>query len=556
MIVRESVTEKTDMRSITPFLKWAGGKRWLVPELPRLIPAYIGTYFEPFLGSGAAFFSLRPHRAVLSDSNAELIDVYFTIAREAKEVSRLLRFHHRQHCEQHYYKVRASKPRRMATKAARFIYLNRVCWNGLYRVNKQGEFNVPIGTKTSVILDSDDFEAVAKLLLGKKLLCRAQSTLDEPFSIDLKCVKVCQPIGDFYIAAIDAATLIQITFSDVRHMVEREVDMYLGIQREVDKKRVADIAKYVNTRDACFPTAVILAVDGQCAEYDDARGVLTLKAVLNPDEGQSRINKIQIAKVLDGQHRIEGLRDLGAENRPFDVNVSIFVEMDAESQAYLFSKVNLAQTKVKKSLVYDLFDYAHSRSPQKTCHNLAVALDSTDRSPFYQKIKRLGVATDGRFGETLTQSTFVEALLPYLSSDPVKDRDIYLRGHTPKHADADELVDLIFRNMFIDEKDVDIGRVLFNFFEAARKRWEEAWNRGGKGFILNRTNGFRALMRVLKPAYLYYTVPGGVPSMDEFFSLFEKCRLQDGDFNTDNYKPGTSGETKLFYDIATDMEII
>ena len=153
-----------------PFLKWAGGKRWLLPLSRAMKDLEISTYYEPFLGSGAMFFGAIPQRAVLSDTNAELIGTYKAIAADWKTVEKLLAEHDRQHCKEHYYAVRSSSPSSSAERAARFIYLNRVCWNGLYRVNRQGVFNVPLGSKTSAVLDSDNFAATARLLQGAKLL--------------------------------------------------------------------------------------------------------------------------------------------------------------------------------------------------------------------------------------------------------------------------------------------------------------------------------------------------------------------------------------------------
>lgn len=385
---------------------------------------------------------------------------------------------------------------------------------------------------------------------------RRQSTLDEDFSIDLECVRVSQPIGDFYITAIDSAILRQITYSDVRKLRgDREIDEYLGIQREVNPKRVKEIGKYVNTVDACFPTAVILAVPGRCAEYDEQKRILTLKSDLDVEADENRIDKTQIARVLDGQHRIEGLHALESGHPPFQINVSIFVEMDIESQAYLFSVVNLAQTKVSKSLVYDLFEYSKARSPQKTAHSIAVALDRDPTSPFFESIKRLGVATKGRFTETLTQATFVEALLPYLTPDAVKDRDTYLRGHKPIKPDARELERCFFRSMFLEERDLDIAEVIYNFFSAAAKRWPQAWNSGGTGAMLKKTNGFKGLMRLLKPAYFYFGTAGDVITEAQFKELFDRAKITDAEFNVDNFKPGTSGETALFYRLAGEMRL-
>lgn len=385
---------------------------------------------------------------------------------------------------------------------------------------------------------------------------KIQSVLEEHFEIELPCVRVSQPIGDFYIASIDSAILGQITYADVRRLTEdREVDRYLGIQREVNPKRVKEIGEYVNTIDACFPTAVILAVPGRCASYDSNRRILTLKTALEGDESE-KIDRLQIARVLDGQHRIEGLKSLRSGHLNFEVNVSVFIDMDIESQAYLFSVVNLAQTKVNKSLVYDLFEFSRARSPQKSAHQIAVALDRDPKSAFFKRIKRLGVATRGRFTETLTQATFVQALLPYISKDPVEDRDLFLRGKSPNPADATELKVTIFRNMFLSEKELEIADIIFHYFDAVRERWPNAWESGGDGVILNKTNGFKALMRLLRPLYLHLARPGDVVQMGPFLTMLKKSKLQDSDLNTDNFKPGTSGEMALFRSLQNDLGLL
>ncbi len=156
--------------SITPFLRWAGGKRWLTKRLIDLTPEFTGTYFEPFLGSAAIFFSRQPKHAVLSDKNQALIETYQAIKSDFSKVEKHLRVHAANHSTEHYYAVRAANYRTPHTRAAQFIYLNRTCWNGLYRVNKQGVFNVPIGTKQTVIYENESFQAVSELLKNSDIL--------------------------------------------------------------------------------------------------------------------------------------------------------------------------------------------------------------------------------------------------------------------------------------------------------------------------------------------------------------------------------------------------
>lgn len=159
----------SDNQIVLPFLKWAGGKRWLVSSYPDLLKIPFKRYIEPFLGSGAIFFHLAPRKAILADRNQELIEAYQVIKDDWELVLHELRKHQKNHSKQYYYAIRQSKPRTPHTRAARFIYLNRTCWNGLYRVNLRGEFNVPIGTKSSVLLDTDDFGSISKLLVNVEL---------------------------------------------------------------------------------------------------------------------------------------------------------------------------------------------------------------------------------------------------------------------------------------------------------------------------------------------------------------------------------------------------
>jgi DNA adenine methylase len=154
-----------------PFLKWAGGKRWLIQRFPDLIPSDIQNYFEPFLGSGAVYFHVRPFGGTISDLNEDLVATYLALRDDPNAVKTALEKHSKKHSDEYYYEVRASKPTKTSSRAARLIYLNRTCWNGLYRVNKKGQFNVPRGTKNSVLLPSDDFTAVSAQLKSINIDC-------------------------------------------------------------------------------------------------------------------------------------------------------------------------------------------------------------------------------------------------------------------------------------------------------------------------------------------------------------------------------------------------
>ncbi len=128
-------------------------------------------YVEPFLGGGAGFFAIRPERALLSDVNPEVVQLYEVLRYHSEELMQALARHQLDHSKAYYYDVRASSPNTRLDAAARTLYLNRTCWNGLYRLNLRGEFNVPIGTKNTVVLPTDDFRLAASLLRNVVLIC-------------------------------------------------------------------------------------------------------------------------------------------------------------------------------------------------------------------------------------------------------------------------------------------------------------------------------------------------------------------------------------------------
>lgn len=176
----------SERAGLTPFLKWAGGKRWFTSGHWDVFPKEFNRYVEPFLGSAAVFFHLRPESAVLSDLNAELVNTYKVVRNRRLKLESAIAVHARAHSEKYYYAVRKASLTCDVERAARFIYLNRTCWNGLYRVNQKGQFNVPIGTKDQVLLATDDFKALAKQLKGATLhAVDFEKTIDQAGTGDL-----------------------------------------------------------------------------------------------------------------------------------------------------------------------------------------------------------------------------------------------------------------------------------------------------------------------------------------------------------------------------------
>lgn len=161
----------------TPVLKWAGGKGRLLPALHKHLPPTWGKYYEPFVGGGAMFFSLTPKRASLSDANADLVTTYRVVRDDVDALIAQLKIHKARHCAVHYLDTRAAWNRERQTwpdvvRAATFIYLNKTCYNGLWRVNKAGHFNVPIGRYIDPpICDEEGLQAASAALAETAITC-------------------------------------------------------------------------------------------------------------------------------------------------------------------------------------------------------------------------------------------------------------------------------------------------------------------------------------------------------------------------------------------------
>lgn len=155
-----------------PFLKWAGGKTQLLKNIRELYPSNINTYYEPFIGGGAVFFDLAPDKYLISDSNPELINAYKMVASKPDEIIHQLT--NMKNTSEFFYKLRSLKYKDLdnITAAARTIYLNRTCFNGLYRVNKNGEFNVPYGNyKNPDFIQKERIIDCSKLLKSRSIKC-------------------------------------------------------------------------------------------------------------------------------------------------------------------------------------------------------------------------------------------------------------------------------------------------------------------------------------------------------------------------------------------------
>jgi DNA adenine methylase len=244
-----------------PFLRWAGGKRWLINDLHRFLPKNgFKQYHEPFIGGGAIFFNLSPESAYVSDLNVELIETYSSIQQEVEEVIDELRKF--KNSKEEYYKIRNQKFRRSSKKAARFIYLNQTSFNGIYRVNLKGEYNVPYGYRDKYKFDFDNIRNASNILKDTKIgaddfHCITRNVqkgdlvfLDPPYTVAhndngfikynqkifsledqyrlAKTIEEIKEIGAYYILTNAAHTTIREIFSNSDNVIEAKRNSVIG----------------------------------------------------------------------------------------------------------------------------------------------------------------------------------------------------------------------------------------------------------------------------------------------------------------------------------------
>jgi DGQHR domain-containing protein len=375
------------------------------------------------------------------------------------------------------------------------------------------------------------------------------------YIVDIPFIEVNQPIGRFYVASMKCKDILEIARFDIRRIERDEtndIDNYFGIQRKPSPNRLKEISEYVKFVDATFPNNIVIAIKSLQSEVSDEK-IRNIKV----ENGKLSIRRNEmIAQIIDGQHRLLGLQKAIDDNplfsdnlkEDFELPVTIYVDMDIENQSMVFATINKAQTKVNKSLVYDLYDLAITRSPYRTAHNIVRVLNENNKSPLKNKIKMLGVADDN-LNETIAQATIVECIVKYISKNGLKDRDDLKRKVRLEIGNDKKL---FFRNWFIQEKDLLIARTLLNYFLSIQDKWETAWNSNS---IIVKSTGIIAFMNLLSDLIKDKQFTEEEFSKELFDKIFSNVQINDADFNNDNYPSGGIGQSKLRKELLEQIKI-
>lgn len=284
-------------------------------------------------------------------------------------------------------------------------------------------------------------------------------------------IEIKQPIGSFYFGKMMAEDLIQI--KTVKRVQEGS-----GVQRLLKTDRVKAVSLFCEDPDATFPTPIILSVKSADMELVDTNDYVS---VFSYD------NTMSIAEILDGQHRVEGIERSALKE--IELPIVVMFDLTEEQKAYVFSTINGTQERVNPSVIYELFKLSTGRSPLKTCHEIARALNADQHSPCFRRLKMLEKREF--VTETISQNTFVKCLCSLITSTPQKDAIEIKKGN-----DVCVNENLAFSIYFKEKQDAVILKILLNYFNAVNNVFNDEWN-DPKRYILSKTVGFSALMEAL-----------------------------------------------------------
>ncbi|MGI2112008.1 DGQHR domain-containing protein [Shewanella frigidimarina] len=338
-----------------------------------------------------------------------------------------------------------------------------------------------------------------------------------------KYLSVKQPIGDFYITSLEASVLAKIADATARG---EHPD---AVQREQSKNRIKEISEYCSDTDATFPTPVIISID------------MNSNVRLDEDFIYFDENDI-IGDVIDGQHRLEGLKKSSYIN-DFQLPVVFMFNLEPYQKAYVFSIINSKQTKVNMSLIYDLFALSKTRSPYKTCHEIARALNKESKSPFNRRLKMLGKKENDQELASLSQGTFIKYFLELITKNPDKDsRDI------KREITLEDNSNLPLRKYFISEEDPVIHKIIFNLFAAVESVFHREWN-DPDNYILSKPIGFGAIIKIF-PEIFKVGHDNGDLSQEFFEDVFQKIQSNlVKEVTSANYGSNEQARSKLAADL-------
>lgn len=350
----------------------------------------------------------------------------------------------------------------------------------------------------------------------------------------LEYIEINQPIGTMYLVKLPASIVSQIAATQTRKAYnDNQTEGYIGIQRKLEDNRVKAIANYYKSRDAMFPTPIILSAPSKYFVIDEDTKTITVSR-----EGI-------YCSIIDGQHRIEGIKASGLMDK-FELLVEFVFDTDPARDAYLFSIINGNQKPVSKSLIYDLFGVSKARTVEKLCNKVMRELNTNEKSLMMGRIKMLGYKDEFSPNGVVSQARLVDELIKYITDDVNRDNYDLEVGNYLKQLNPEKY---IFRESFINDDDEEIiykNIIFFNNWLESIDRWKTKEN--SEKSILEKSLGFSAAYRLL--SVLYNDIDDYQLKLNKIIKSFFFFKL-----NEKTYSSSESGIVDLLYTlIAIGMQ--
>ena len=367
--------------------------------------------------------------------------------------------------------------------------------------------------------------------------------------MEVKAIKVVQPLGEFYISKIKAGDLLKISTSSVARY-DKDGNLR-GNQRPLNEKRLKAIANFIMSDEMSFPTSILIAanIDKDGRIIEDIGHRWDVRQTSSPDIYNLIIPDEVSSLVIDGQHRLNAFKYTDANCLDIELVCSIFVDLPNPYQAYLFATINGNQKRVNKSLALELFGFDVDNEPQNTWspEKLAVYItrrfNFTKESPLYQKIKLAPLFYEleemvNKDKWLLSTAAMVEGIMSLISSNPQKDRDLLAMKKNSIWSDKTRGVlpngKPVLRYLYLASKDDELYSVLEKYFLSVKTiLWENATN----GSVILKTIGISVLFDILKNIL---EVDGIQESYDSYIN-----KIRDVNYSSHYFALSGGGKTKL-----------
>ncbi|MFD2262827.1 DGQHR domain-containing protein [Lacibacterium aquatile] len=376
------------------------------------------------------------------------------------------------------------------------------------------------------------------------------------------CIPVTQPLGTFYLIGASAKDIIPYLTVTRRGLSDADRN---NVQRALDPTRQSEIASYVTKDEATFPTSITVNADSErlfiLKEGDHLIAVIGEEIDAETAEKQAPESvrtignryfiqlesDLYAAEIIDGQHRFEGLRTAikNAKNNPallerlnaFELTLAIMFDLAPEQCAKVFVTINATQRKVDSSHIADLFALHSKRSPQRVSHLIAVTVNEFDGSPFKGGLKMLGKRIKGVDGQYLSQGSFIKYLMTLLPK-PSNDGKI-----DPSKIDN---ISRPLSKLYVEKNDEEIAKIIIDYFSAAATTYPTSWKIESDSFLIRKTVGFAALIKLLKKI-LPILLQEGKYSYEDFLKLFAimKIEFPENLWHSDHYSSSDSDAVKI-----------